>query len=103
MNVPGPGVGTLPVEVRQNGQLLTRLTFEEATELIARGWGVARGARVLKYVELLPDAPWRPLTRAWCGGSRTTERIRSIITGALCAGVQHKELPREPSAISKGR
>jgi hypothetical protein len=85
------------IEVRQCGELLTRISHKNASELIQRGWAIPRGARVVKYLELLPDAPWRPLSSAWHGGSRTTQRIRNqwgVVVGPPKAGLEHKPLPR---------
>lgn len=91
------GIQASTIEVRQCGELLTRVSHENASELIGRGWAIPRGARVVKYLELLPDAPWRPLSSAWHGGSRTTQRIRNhwgVVVGSPKAGLEHKPLPQ---------
>lgn len=84
------------VEVRQDGELIARVNAEAAQLLLNRGWAVARGERVLKYLALKPDAPWRPPARGWNGGSHTTERMRNdqdVTIGAPKSGLQHKPLP----------
>jgi hypothetical protein len=64
------------VEVRQDGQLLARVSVAASAELIELGWAVRRGAHVVKYIELLPGAPWRPAA-GWRGGSHTTRPVRA--------------------------
>lgn len=66
------------VEVRNSiGELIARVDRAHATELVERGWAKPVGKRVLKYLRLRDDAPWAPLRQSWCGGNRTTQRVRS--------------------------
>ena len=65
------------VEVRDHrGELIGTIERSQASELLARGWAVAVGRRVTRYLKLKPDAPWRPSTGSWRGGSHTTRPVR---------------------------
>jgi hypothetical protein len=90
------------VEVRNSvGELIVRVDRANAVELVERGWAKPIGKRVLKYLRLRDDAPWTPLRKGWCGGNRTTQRVRADgSSGAYEPGqalgwaknVEHKKL-----------
>jgi hypothetical protein len=66
------------VEVRDAlGDLVCQIDREKVKELIDRGWARPVGRHALKYLQLYPDAPWRPHAKSWNGGSRTTQRLRA--------------------------
>jgi hypothetical protein len=66
------------VEVRNSmGELIARVARAAAMELVERGWADPVGKRAIKYLRLGDDAPWRPQQKSWCGGSRTTQRVRA--------------------------
>jgi hypothetical protein len=86
------------IEVRQNGELLTRVSRIAAAELVERGWATPRGKRVAKYLELLATAPWRPLSGAWRGNGHTTRLMRGngdVVIGRGNWQLEHKPLPSE--------
>ena len=65
------------VEVRDHsGALIGTIERSQASELLARGWAVAVGRRVTRYLKLTPDAPRRPSTSTWRGGHNTTCPVR---------------------------
>ena len=66
------------VEVRNGmGELIARVDRAAAAELVERGWADPVGKRAIKYLRLRDGAPWKPLQKGWCGGSRTTQRVRA--------------------------
>lgn len=90
------------VEVRNSmGEPIARVDREAAAELVGRGWADPVGKRAIKYLRLREDAPWKPLQKSWCGGSRTTQRVRADgSSGVYEAGqplgwekhVEHKQI-----------
>jgi hypothetical protein len=53
------------VEVRNNeGILLSRINREDAKELVGRGWADAIGKKVIRYLRLRADAPWKPYQKS---------------------------------------
>jgi hypothetical protein len=66
------------LEVRNSaGELIARVDHAGAREMVERGWANPIGKRTIKYLRLRDDAPWTPLRKSWCGGSRTTQRVRA--------------------------
>jgi hypothetical protein len=84
------------VEVRDHaGELVGRVPWSRADELIAAGLVSPIGRNGIKYLVLNSDEPL--LQHPWRGGSRTTERMRNqwgVIIGAPKSGLQHRELPK---------
>jgi hypothetical protein len=66
------------VEVRDHaGELVGTVDAAGATALLARGWAVAIGSHVTKYLRLTPTAPAATRGRQWMGGSQTTRPVRA--------------------------
>jgi hypothetical protein len=66
------------LEVRDHtGLLIGRVDRGGATELIERRWADPIGGRVVKYLKLRNNAPWKPLTKSWHGGCKTTQAVRA--------------------------
>lgn len=91
--------GEVCLDVRNHGgELLGRVSFEKAQELIAAGLVSPIGRNGIKYLVFngSPSNYSAVVTvRTWRGGSRTTERVRNdagVIIGAPKTGLQHKPI-----------
>ena len=80
----------------QEGELIGRVPFGKAGELIAAGLVSPIGRRRVKYLLLIGGEP--TIEQPYRGGSHTTRRMRGVgevIIGAPKSGLEHKPLPRE--------
>jgi|ERR1051325_735661 hypothetical protein len=85
------------IEVRDNtGELVGRIDRARADELVARGWADPVGRHEVKYLRLRPDAPWRPLSRGWSGGSNTTRPLRADHT---CKSFEPSQVMGNPRTL----